>query len=322
MKLKEIKITDIENIKIGSAEDVEAATGLTVIICEKGAPTGLAVMGGGPASRDSNLLDPLSSCQGIHAVLLSGGSAFGLDAAGGVMKYLEERDIGYDTGIVKVPLVCQSDIYDLGLGRCEVRPDQKMAYEACENAQKNEPKEGNFGAGTGASVGKIAGMLERSMKTGLGMYAVQIGDLKVGAVVALNSLGDIFDIETGEKIAGLLNEKQDGFADSEEEMYRIYTKEANLFVGNTAIGCIVTNAKFDKSQMNKIAKMAHNGYVRCINPVNTTADGDSVYAMSVGDVEANIDMVGTLAARVMGMAIKRAVTEAEPAYGLKAYRER
>ena len=316
MNIKEIKITDIENIKVGSAQDKEAATGVTVLICEKGAAAGITVMGGGPASRDSNLLDPLSSGKMIHGVLLGGGSAFGLDAAGGVMKYLEEKGIGYDTGFAKVPLICQSDIYDLGVGRSDRRPDKEMAYEACMNAEKNEPEEGNVGAGTGACIGKIFGK-ERAMKSGLGIYAVEVGNVKVGAVVAVNSFGDIF--EDGKKIAGLLNEEKNGLSDSEEELYETYTKEANLFVGNTTIGCIVTNAKFDKSEMNKIAKMAHNGVVRSINPVNTTADGDSVYAMSVGDVEANLDMVGTLAARVMSKAIARAIKTAHSAYGLKGY---
>lgn len=318
MDIKEIKITDIENIKIGHAQNEEAATGVTVCICEQGAPTGLAVFGGGPASREGTLTDPLTATGMVHAVVLGGGSAFGLDAAGGVMRYLEERGLGFDVGITHVPLVCQSDLFDLTVGKFDVRPDQKMAYEACENAQTNCPSEGNVGAGTGASVGKVKGM-DCAMKTGLGMYAVQVGKLKIGAIVALNALGDIFDYDTGAKIAGILNESKDGLGDSETALYEMYTKEANLFVGNTTIGIIVTNGKFDKCQMNKIAKMAHNGYARTINPVNTTADGDSIYGMSVGDVEANMDMVGTLAAKVMGRAIGRAVRQSQSAYGLKAH---
>ncbi|MCQ2550691.1 MAG: P1 family peptidase [Clostridia bacterium] len=308
----EIKITDIENIKVGSAQDLEAATGVTVVICEKGAPTGITVMGGGPASRDSNLLDPLSSGKFIHGVALAGGSAFGLDAAGGVMQYLEERGIGYDTGAAKVPLVCQSDIYDLGVGKADVRPDKAMAYAACQDAERNDPKEGNVGAGTGATVGKIKGV-EYAMKSGLGIYAEKIGDLKVGAVVAVNAFGDVFDYDTKEKLAGYT------LGSCEEALYSAFQDEANLFVGNTTIGVVVTNAAFDKAQMTKIARMAHNGYPQVICPINTTADGDSVYAMSVGDVKANIDVVGTLAQRVMAKAINRAVKEAKPAYGLKAY---
>ncbi len=320
MEIKEIKITDIENIKIGNAQDKEAATGVTVCICEKGAPTGLAVFGGGPASREGTLTDPLTATGFVHAVALGGGCAFGLDAAGGVMKYLEEKGVGFDVGVTHVPLVCQSDLFDLTVGKWDVRPDQKMAYEACENAQDNQPMEGNFGAGTGASVGKIKGM-DYAMKTGLGMYAVQVGPLKIGAIVAVNALGDIFDYDSGAKIAGILNDEKTGFGDSEIALYEMYTKEANLFVGNTTIGIIVTNGKFDKSQMNKIAKMAHNGYARTINPVNTTADGDSIYAMSVGEVEANMDMVGTLAAKVMGRAVGRAIRQSKGEYGLKAYED-
>ena len=320
MEIKEIKITDIENIKIGNAQDLEGATGLTVVLCPKGAPTGLAVFGGGPASREGTLTDPLSSTKAIHGVVIGGGSAFGLDAAGGVQRYLEERDIGYDVGVTKVPLICQSDLFDLTVGDYKARPDQKMAYEACVNAEKNQPEEGNFGAGTGASIGKVKGM-DYAMKSGLGMYALQVGELKVGAIVAVNALGDVFDPESGERLAGMLNEEKNSLGNCEMALYETYTKEANLFVGNTTLGVVVTNGKLDKTQMNKIAKMAHNGYAKTINPVNTTADGDSVYAMSVGELETNMDMVGTLAARVMAQAIKRAITQAKGAYGLKGYED-
>jgi L-aminopeptidase/D-esterase-like protein len=160
--------------------------------------------------------------------------------------------------------------------------------------------------------------MERAVKTGLGAYAVQIDDLKVGAVVAVNALGDIFDYDSGKKIAGLLDAQGKAFANSEEEMYKLYKPETNLFVGNTTIGVVLTNGSFNKTQMNKIAAMSHNGYARTIRPVNTSADGDSIYAMSVGDVSANVDMVGTLGAMVMGRAIRNAVTSARDAYGLRA----
>ena len=318
--MKEINITDIENIRIGSAQDIENATGCTVIICENGAPTGLAVMGGGPASRESELLKPTANAECIHAVLLSGGSAYGLDAAGGVMQYLEEKGIGFDVGIGVVPLVCQSCLFDLTLGSSRVRPDKSMGYSAAENAYKGNFITGNYGAGTGASVGKLCGM-ERALKSGIGAYAVQIGELKVGAVVAVNALGDIFDYDSGKKIAGMLNEELNGFADSKEAMYKLCIPNANLFVENTTIGAVITNARFDKTQMNKIAAMCHNGYARSICPVNTTADGDSIYAMSVGDGSANLDMVGTLGAVVTGRAIKNAVMSSEAAYGLKCSRD-
>jgi L-aminopeptidase/D-esterase-like protein len=315
--MKEIEITEIENIFIGNAEDTVNATGCTAIICPRTAPTGLAVLGGGPASRESELLKPVANADGIHAVLLSGGSAYGLDAAGGVMQYLEQKGIGFDVGVGIVPLVCQSCLFDLTVGSFDVRPDKAMGYAAAENAFKGLFRQGNFGAGTGASVGKLCGM-ERAVKSGLGAYAVQIGDLKVGAVVAVNALGDIFDYDSGKKLAGLLDEEGKAFADSEDELYKLYKPETNLFVGNTTIGAVITNGCFNKTQMNKIAAMSHNGYARTIRPVNTSADGDSIYAMSVGDVSANVDMVGTLGAVVMGRAIRNAVLNAASAYGLKA----
>jgi L-aminopeptidase/D-esterase-like protein len=315
--MKEIKITDIENIKIGNAQDDVNATGCTVVICEKGAPTGLAVMGGGPASRESELLNPVANADSIHAVLLSGGSAYGLDAAGGVMQYLEEKGIGFDVGLGVVPLVCQSCLFDLTVGSFNIRPDKAMGYKAAENAYIGDFKQGNYGAGTGACIGKLKGM-DYAVKTGLGAYAVQIDDLKIGAVVAVNALGDVFDYDSGEVIAAMLNSDKTAFDNSENELYKLYKPNANLFVENTTIGALITNGKFNKTQMNKIAKMCHNGYARTIKPVNTTADGDSVYAMSVGDVDANLDMVGTLSALVMGRAIRNAVVNATDGYGLKA----
>ena len=322
--MKEIKITDIENIKIGNAEDEKAGTGCTVIICERGAITGLDVRGGGPASRESELTKPFASAEVIHAVLLSGGSAFGLDAAGGVMKYLEERNIGFDVGITKVPLVCESCIFDLRVGDYKIRPDAKMGYQACVNSEKNNIQMGNHGAGTGATVGKILG-IDYAMKSGLGFYALQIGNLKVGAIVSVNAFGDIFDYESGKMIAGVLNKEKNGFGNSEEELIKI-AEDKNLsfdiennITTNTTIGAVITNAKFTKSQMGKIASMSHNGFARTIKPVHTTLDGDSIYAMSVGDVKANLDAVGSIAAIVMGKAINSAIINTKSAYGFKAY---
>ena len=318
--MKEIKITDIENIKIGNAQNIEAATGCTVIICERGANTSLDVRGGGPASRESELTKPLATTEVIHAVLLSGGSAFGLDASGGVMKYLEERNIGFDMGVTKVPLVCESCIFDLRVGDYKVRPDIEMGYNACIDAQNNNPKMGNYGAGTGASVGKILGV-DYAMKSGLGFYALEVDGVKVGAVVSVNAFGDIFDYDTGEKLAGLLGEDKKSFRSSEEELIKLTRDKEISFnlVENTTIGTIITNAKFTKTQMGKIASMAHNGFARTIKPVHTTLDGDSIYAMSVGDIKASIDAVGSLAAIVIGRAINNAVKNAESSYGLKAY---
>ena len=317
MRLQEIEISTIGQVKIGHAQDEAAGTGCTVIVCPQGAPTGLDVRGGGPASRESELLNPLAAAEGIHAVLLSGGSAFGLDAAGGVMDYLQKQDIGFDTGIVKVPLVCQSCIFDLGVGKSDVYPDRAMAIAACEDAWRGGPvSQGNVGAGMGATVGKYLDPA-RMMKSGLGVYAVAVGSLKVGAVVSVNALGDIFDLDTGRELAGMLSEDGAGFASTEAAFYEDTRRQDNFFTGNTTIGAVITNARFNKSEMNKIAAMAQNGLARTINPVHTTADGDSVYAMSVGQLSADINVVGTLAARVLGMAVNRAVCSAEPAFGLK-----
>ena len=318
---KEISVTQIESIHIGQTEDAEAGTGCTVFISEKGMPAGLDVRGGGPASRESELLDPLAAAQTIHGIVLAGGSAYGLGAANGVMEYLEKKGIGYDTGIAKVPLIVQSDLFDLAVGDASVRPDAKMGYEAARLAME-EPnyKDGNYGAGCGATVGKIAGM-DTCMKTGIGSYAIQIGDLQIGAVVAVNALGDVVDWRTGKKIAGLLTPDKKEFRDTTEYMAQSTAVNDNKFTGNTTLGVVITNASFDKSQLCKIAGMAHDGYARSINPVHTSADGDSIYAVSTGNIEADQDLVGILSAVVMSEAIKRAVFSADSAYGCVSAKE-
>ena len=313
--MKEIRIADIKPLRIGQCENTDAATGLTVLICENGMTAGLDVRGGGPASRDSQLLNPLMAIQKIHAVVLSGGSAFGLGAANGVMACLEERGYGYSTVAAKVPLVVQSDIYDLSVGDASVRPDSSMGYEAARRALDDPNyRDGNYGAGCGATVGKIAGMTY-AMKTGIGSYAVQIGDLQIGAVAVVNALGDIIDPKTGRQIAGLLDESRTGLRSTLEYMSRSITVRENKFVDNTTIAAIVTNASFSKAQLCKIAGMGHDGFARTINPVHTSADGDSIYALSVGDVTADMDLVGALGADVLSQAVLRAVSAAESAYG-------
>lgn len=304
-RIRQIKVTDIEGLRIGNAQDFEAETGVTVLLFEHGAKVGVDVSGGGPASRETRLAEPLTADNPINAVVLSGGSAYGLAAADGVMRYLAERGIGYETGYAKVPLVCQSCIYDLGVGRADIWPDAKMGYAACKDAEKNIPECGRIGAGCGATVGKLYGM-ERADKSGMGIYAVKVGDLKLAAVVAVNSLGDIFDPDTGKKLAGLRTEDGSGFADTRQELYKI-SEQRDLFTGNTVIGAVITNGGFSKAEMSKIASMTRNGYARCINPVGTMADGDTIYAASVGEVKADINVVGTLAAEVMAEAIKIAV---------------
>ncbi len=314
--MKEISIKDFRNIQIGQAENVQAGTGCTVFLLgREGASVGLDVRGGGPASRESELLKPLATAQVIHAILLAGGSAFGLDAAGGVMRYLEERGIGVDVGATRVPLVCQSDLFDLTVADAHTRPDAAMAYEACVNAETGNYRDGNHGAGTGATVGKLLGM-EHCMKSGIGSYAVQVGNLQVGAVVAVNAVGDVYDYENGRKIAGLLAADGKTFLNSELAALQAIEAQTEKFVGNTTLGVILTNARLDKAHLCKIAGMAHDGYARAIRPVHTSMDGDSIYAVSLGDVPADMDVVGTLAARVMAKAIVRAVQAAEPAYGL------
>lgn len=319
--MKEIPITSIENIAIGQTENKTAGTGCTVFIAKDGMRAGLDVRGGGPASRDSQLLNPLSAAQEIHAVVLSGGSAFGLGAANGVMDYLEKKGIGFDVGVTKVPLVAQSDLFDLTVADTFTRPDAAMGYEAARLALESPNyKDGNYGAGCGATVGKFMGM-DYSMKTGIGSYAVEIGDLKIGAVVALNALGDIFDWKTGKQIAGLLREDKHGLRSTLDFMKQNTEVVENKFTGNTTIAIVITNAEFNKSQLCKIAGVAHNGYARSINPVHTSADGDSIYAVSVGSVKADQDLVGTLAAEMISEAIIRAVDNAESAYGYPAKRD-
>ena len=320
MNRKEINICDIGEIKIGQAENVQAGTGCTVLYTEQGMAAGLDVRGGGPASRESELMNPLAAAQTIHGIVLAGGSAFGLGAADGVIQYLEERGIGFDVGPLKVPLVCQADLFDLTVGDPYTRPDRDMGYEACINAQQRNYRDGNYGAGCGATVGKIAGM-DFCMKSGIGSYALQLGELQVGALVAVNALGDIYDWKTGCKVAGLLTDDKKSFRRTEDLMYASTEVVENKFTGNTTIGIIITNAGFTKPSLCKIAGMAHDGYARSIRPVHTTADGDSIYAVSVGDVEADQDLTGTLAAEVMSEAILRAVTSAKSAYGFPSYED-
>ncbi len=319
---REISIHQIDGIKIGQTENTAAATGCTVIISETGMCAGLDVRGGGPASRDSKLLDPLTAAQIVHAVVLGGGSAFGLGAANGVMDYLEEHNIGFDVGVTKVPLVVQSDIFDLTVGDMKVRPDRAMGYEAAKLAMESPNyKDGNFGAGCGATVGKLNGM-DTCMKSGIGSYAIEIDSLIVGAIVVVNALGDIYDWKTSKKIAGLLTDDKKDFRDSVSMMKESIAVHENRYVDNTTIGAIITNAAFNKSQLCKIAGMAHNGYARSIRPVHTSADGDSIYALSTGKVSADHDLVGTLAADVMSEAIIRAINSAETAYGYIAAKDR
>lgn len=319
--MKEISINDIGPLRIGQTENREAGTGCTVFVFDEGMHAGIDIRGGGPASRETPLLSPLTAAQRIHSIVLAGGSAYGLSAASGVMKYLAEHDIGFDVGVTKVPLVVQSDLFDLTVGDAFTYPDEEMGYEAARLAfEAPNYRDGNFGAGCGATVGKLCGM-ERCMKTGIGSFAVELGDLKIGAVVAVNALGDIFDWKNGQQIAGMLTEDGKSFASSPDEMRKSIEVVSNRFVENTTLGVIITNARFHKGSLCKIAGMGHDGYARSIRPVHTSLDGDSIYAVSVGDVAADREVVGLLAAEVISEAIIRAVSSADSAYGFPAAKD-
>ena len=313
---KQISITDIKNVRIGHAQDEENATGCSVVICDKKAPCGIDMRGGGPASRETQLLDPTASNDGVNAVLLSGGSAYGLDAAGGVMQYLEKNGIGLKVGKSIVPIVVGSCIFDLNCVNNKIRPDAAMGYLACVDSEKNIDRQGNVGAGMGATVGKLLGA-KRSMKSGLGTYAVQVGRLQVGAIVVVNAIGDVYKMDSEKELAGLMKSDLSGMISSEEEAVKLLQLKSH-FVSNTTIAAIVTNAALDKSKMKKVAQLSSNGIARTIRPVNTSMDGDTVYALSCGNVTSSSDVVGTLGAHVLAKAIENAVLNTEPKYGYKS----
>lgn len=306
-EIREIAVTDIQGISIGHAQNDEAGTGVTVLYFKNGAKAGCDISGGGPASRETPLTSPLTADNPVNAIVLSGGSAYGLAASDGVMACLEEHGIGYPTGFALVPLVCQSCIYDLGYKSASVRPDAAMGRKAAENAlQLCDTRMGSIGAGCGATVGKLYGM-EQSMKAGLGLHCIQLGSFQIGAIVVVNALGDIYEAGTGKRLAGLLDKDGKTPLDSVAEMCRLLAPH-DQFTGNTTIGAVFTNAAFSKAELNKIASMTRNAYARCISPVGTMADGDSIYAVSIGEEKVDINVCGTLAAQVMREAIKRAVT--------------
>lgn len=307
--MKQIDFMEIGDMKVGHAQDMDAATGCSVIICENGAVVGVDVRGGAPGTRETDLLDPMNLVSQAHAVLLSGGSAFGLDAAAGVMAYLEERNIGFDVQVTKVPIVCAAALFDLTIGDHRVRPDKAMGYQACLNARSDFCDQGSVGAGTGATVGKILGM-DRAMKGGIGSYALQTKDLKVGALVAVNCLGDVIDPLSGKKLAGVLNGDRTGFGDTEEIMINSCSSQKDLFSGNTTLGVIATNAALTKAQATKLASMAQNGYARTMRPAHSMFDGDTIFAMSLGELDVELSVVGLLAARVMERAVVQAIKAA------------
>ena len=314
--MKEINITDIKGIEIGQAQNFEAGTGCTAVIAKEGACAGVDVRGGGPASRETDCLRAENMIDRIHCVMLSGGSAYGLEAACGAMDYLEEQGVGFDVGVAKVPIVCGCSLFDLTVGSSKIRPDKAMGYEACKNATNEPPLQGNYGAGTGASVGKYFGM-NNCMKSGIGHYTVQAGEVQCGAIVAVNALGDVIDVETNKIMAGLLNDAQTEFIDTNKVMFEEISGDRDVWKGNTSLGCVITNAKLTKAQCNKLASIAHNGYAKAIRPVHTSADGDTIYVLSTGEANVSPDALGALATEVMAKAINNALRHAKAAYGLK-----
>ncbi|SMC48544.1 P1 family peptidase [Papillibacter cinnamivorans] len=317
--LQEVPIGELAAFQIGSAGNEEAGTGCTVILCPEGAVAGVDVRGGSPSTRETDALNPTSLRPNIHAVLLAGGSAFGLDAAAGVMRYLEERDIGRDVAVAKVPIVCGAILFDLKCGRSDIRPDLQMGYEACKNVGKPFLC-GNYGAGTGATVGKSRGP-EFAMKGGLGAACFRLGDLMVGAVMAVNCMGDVLDPESGALLAGMLDDTKTVLADTEAYLMTDYKSKTDLFSGNTIIGTVLTNAALTKAEANKVASLSHNGIARIIRPAHSMYDGDTMFVMSSGTADVRPDVVGILAVNAVEQAILRAVKNARTLHGFKASRD-
>jgi len=324
-------ITDIEGILIGHAQDSEALTGCTVILCKKGAVGGIDQRGGSPGTRETDLLRPMHLVKKIHAIVLTGGSAFGLDSATGVMKFLEENGIGFNTGVARVPIVPAAVLFDLSLGRADIRPNAEMGFIACKNATSTPPLEGNFGAGTGASVGKIFGM-SQAMKSGIGTAGFNLGGgLIVSAIIAVNAFGDVIQPETGRILAGartiqkgpiiIGNESQ--FANTLVIMKSLIGKTVMNFAAsqNTVIGTVVTNATLNKEEANKVAQMAHDGLALTIRPAHTMLDGDTLFVMATGKHKADVNIIGAFAAQAVAQAIINAVMKSEPAGGLPSARD-
>jgi L-aminopeptidase/D-esterase-like protein len=308
-------ITDIPGIRVGHDTNLEAATGCTIILCDTPAVGGVDVRGGAPATRETDLLHPMNMVEEVNAVVLTGGSAFGLDAASGVMRYLEERSIGYDTGIARVPIVPAAAIFDLALGSASVRPDAAAGYRACEQATADAVTQGNAGAGTGATVGKMAGP-PFMMKGGLGSASTQLSDgTLVGALVVVNALGDVIDPQTRQVVAGTRHPSGQGFL------------ATNPF-GNTTIAVVATNASLTKAQVNKVAQMAHDGMAQAIRPAHTMFDGDTIFALALGPqsqtmtnpalAASQVSMIGAAAAVTLARAIVKAVRHATELHGVPA----
>jgi len=303
-------ITDIKGLKVGHASNFSGYSGCTVILCEDGAVCGLDIRGSASGTRQVDALNISHIVEQVHAILLSGGSSFGLDATTGVMRYLEEKGVGFDVGLARIPIVPSAVIFDIFFGDPKVRPTPEMGYEACLNAGENV-EEGSIGAGTGATVGKLF-ELSRAMKGGIGTSSIVMPDgLAVGALVVVNAFGDIIDNVTGKIIAGArVSQDSLEFANTVESIKKGTVKKQFGLV-NTTLGVVATNARFSKREITKVAQMSQGGLIKTINPVHTTFDGDLVFALSMGEHEADINLVGVLGEFVVAEAIKRAVKKAD-----------
>jgi L-aminopeptidase/D-esterase-like protein len=298
-------LTAVPGIRVGHWTDLEAATGCTVVLCPDGATAGVAVRGGGPGTRETDLLRPETLVQQVHAVVLSGGSAFGLAATDGVMRWLEEHDIGFDVGVTKVPIVPAAILFDLLVGRHDVRPDAGAGYAACEAATADPVVEGNVGAGTGATVGKLMGPFS-AMKGGLGSAAVRLGNgVVVGALAVVNCLGDVIDPATGDIVAGARSPDGSWL----DTAARLIEMGALPQFGNTTLAVVATDAQLTQAQCTAVANMAQTGLARAIRPAHTLLDGDTIFALSTGDKQADVSVVGTAAAEAVSRAILRAVEQ-------------
>jgi L-aminopeptidase/D-esterase-like protein len=307
-------ITDIPGIRVGQVSHEAGRTGCTVVLTPPGTVGGVDKRGGAVGSRQTDPLDVMHVVQEVHAVVLAGGSAFGLDAASGVVRYLQERGVGFDVRVGRVPIVPTAILFDLGIGDGDVRPDAEMGYAACLAAAADRPAEGNAGAGMGATVGKVMGPAA-AMKSGIGTAALGLGSsLVVGALVAANPFGDIVDPASGAIVAGAreLGTSGASFVDSRNVLYQMADGSKMRFGSedNTVIGVVATNARLDKRACTKVAQMAQDGIARAVRPAHTMFDGDTIFALATGEVEADLNVIGTFAAEVVATAILRAVRHA------------
>lgn len=314
-------ITDVQGVKVGHFTDSRRPTGCTVLLFEKGATAGVDVRGGAPGTRETDLLNPVNTVQQVYGIALSGGSAFGLDTASGVMRYLDERRIGYAVGELVVPIVPAAILYDLEIGDSKIRPTAESGYKACQAATSGRVVEGDVGVGAGATIGKMFG-IKQAMKSGLGSASLKVGDtgIVVGALVAVNAVGDVVDPKTGQIIAGARKPDGSGFMDSMARIRAGYNVRAEA-AKNTTIGVVATNVALDKAQATKVAQMAHDGLARTINPVHSPNDGDTIFGVATGAItaRANYGSIGALAAEVMAQAVLRAVMNARGIAGLPSY---